>query len=266
MSEINPFQSVDYLEEARGRVTEQFKNKIVFDRYLQLMVQSNIEIEEVFRQLMQERSIDTAVGAQLDIIGDIVGQDRTLLSVDVLDYFGFQGKVNAGSFGTLEDPTAGEIFFSLDSPVAGNVQLSDDVYRLFIKAKIAKNNTSATPEDTEQAIRMIFGVDKVQITEGVANFTVLVGKKLSSMERELLNYVSYSSGYPSRLIPKPIGVGVKFGQFDGNNFFGFAGVRDAKGFGTLISVADYGVGYGNNYGQSINDLAPNVGGKFATLF
>lgn len=266
MSEINPFQSVDYLVDARDRVTEQFKKKIVFDKYLQLMVQSSIEIEDVYRQLLQERSIDTAVGAQLDVIGDIVGQDRTLLAVDVIDYFGFQGKVNAGSFGTLSDPTAGEIFFSLNSPVAGNVQLSDDVYRLFIKAKIAKNSTSATPEETEQAIRMIFGVDKVQITEGTANFTVLVGKQLSSMERALLDYVSYSSGYPSRLIPKPIGVGIKYGQFDGNNFFGFAGVKGAKGFGSLNRIADYGFNYGNNYGQSLYVLAPNSGGKFASLF
>ena len=81
---INDFSIVDYLEEGRSRVTEQFKDKNVFDKYLQLLLGGKIELQEVFRQLMQERSIDTATGAQLDIIGDIVGQPRELIDLSLI--------------------------------------------------------------------------------------------------------------------------------------------------------------------------------------
>ncbi len=266
MSQLNPFEMQDFLGEARERVTQQFKDKVVVDKYLQLMLQSRIEIQEVLRDLMQQRSIDTAVGVNLDIIGKIVGQDRALLSVDVLEYFGFKGKVNAGSFGTLADPTVGAMFYSLNTPKAGNILLTDDVYRLFIKAKIFKNSSRCTPEEFIESIRMIFSVDKVQLTEGGANVTVLVGRDLSAMEVALLDYVSNSNGYPSRLIPKPIGVGVKWGHFDGENFFGFRGVSGARGFGRLKQIADYGVNYGNEYGLSLNELVEGSGGRFASLY
>lgn len=265
----NEFQIIDYLAEARARYTEQFKyaSAPIFDSYVQVLLKGKLELQEVFRQLMQERSLDTATGVNLDNIGEIVGQDRELLSVDVLDYFGFSGQVNAGSFGKLADPTVGAMFYSLNSPDAGNVLLTDDIYRLFIKAKIFKNSMSATPEEFISAVMLIFGVDKVQITEGRAHITVLIGKSLSPMERALLNYVSYSSGYPSRLVPRPLGVSLEFGQFDGQNFFGFVGVQGAKGFGSLNRLAGgYGFNYGQSYGQVKYETTPGSGGKFAKLF
>lgn len=271
---INEFPIIDYLAEARARYTEQFKydpnsgeGAKVFDSYVQVLLGGKIELQEIFRQLMQERSLDTAVGVNLDNIGEIVGQDRELLSVDVLDYFGFSGQVNAGSFGSLTDPTIGAMFYSLDSPKAGNVLLTDDIYRLFIKAKIFKNSMTATPEEFISAVMLIFGVDKVQITEGRAHITVLIGKNLSAMERALLNYVSYSSGFPSRLVPRPLGVSLEFGQFDSQNFFAFQGVPGAKGFGSLNRLeGGYGLSYGLSYGQINYELTPGVGGKFAKLF
>lgn len=86
----NSFQIIDYLAEARTRYTEQFRydesgaSAPIFDKYVQLLLGGKVELQEVFRQLMQERSLDTAVGVNLDNIGEIVGQPRTLLSVDML--------------------------------------------------------------------------------------------------------------------------------------------------------------------------------------
>lgn len=89
----NPFNFVDYLELARSRTTEQFKleNAPVFDRYLQLLVVEIQNLQQVFRDLKQLRSLDTAVGDQLDIIGDIVGQDRVLLSADLYSFWFSRG-------------------------------------------------------------------------------------------------------------------------------------------------------------------------------
>ncbi len=66
---INEFNTVDYLEEARDRVTQQFKDQDIFDRYLQILLINNTELQDVIKDLMQKRSIDTAEGVQLDIIG-----------------------------------------------------------------------------------------------------------------------------------------------------------------------------------------------------
>ena len=122
----NPFEIVEYLEVARERVTEQFKRKEVFDKYLQILLAGDMDIQETLEELMQLRSIDTAVGVQLDNIGEIVGQPRELLEADLYEYFGFQGAPNAQSMGTSGDPSVGGLFYSYGTPFGGNVNLDDE--------------------------------------------------------------------------------------------------------------------------------------------
>lgn len=260
----NIFTVEDYLTIARTRTTEQFKSEDVFDRYLQLLIGGFQDVQAVYNDLMKLRSVDTATGAQLDIIGNIVGQDRELIAADLYDFFGMQGALNAFPMGDRNDPTVGGIFYSAGTDFGGNVQLDDDLYRLFIKAKIYKNNTSSTPEQFIQAIRMIFDADQVALVEsGNANAYVYIGKQLSNFEKILLTYISSSAGYPSRLIPKTVGVGLGFGQFESNNYFGFNDSPGAKGFGDISGTYGYGLGYGLNYGQS--DYGLGDGGIFASL-
>lgn len=260
----NIFTVEDYLTIARTRTTEQFKSEGVFDRYLQLLIGGFQDVQTVYNDLMKLRSVDTATGAQLDIIGNIVGQDRELIAADLYDFFGMQGALNAFPMGDRNDPTVGGIFYSAGTDFGGNVQLDDDLYRLFIKAKIYKNNTSSTPEQFIQAIRMIFDADQVALVEsGNANAYVYIGKQLSNFEKILLTYISSSAGYPSRLIPKTVGVGLGFGQFESNNYFGFNDSPGAKGFGDISGTYGYGLGYGLNYGQS--DYGLGDGGIFASL-
>lgn len=244
---INPFTTYDYLQEARSRVTEQFKDKEVFDKYLQLMLYSNIQLQEVFKDLMQKRSLDTATGAQLDIIGDIVGQPRELIDTALIAYFAFDGYPEAQPYGDLNNTSLGGLYYSFGDPLAGNTLLNDEQYRLFIKTKIFKNNTQATPNQFLQYISFVFGVQiNNVISEGNAEFTILVGKELSSFERTLLTYTSNFNGYESSFVPKPIGVKINFGQFDSENYFGFQGSPNAKSFGDLDNSS--------------------IGGKYAQLY
>ncbi len=289
MSEINPFFLDSYLEVARSRVTQQFMldadgtGPIVFDKILQLLLGGKIELQEVFRQLMQERSLDTAVGAQLDLIGEIVGQPRELIDTALLTYFAYLGYPDAESFGDLDNSGVGGFYRGVDAPLAGNTLLNDDQYRLFIKAKIIKNSTNATPNQLLEFINFVFDSPQNQLTEeGDASYTLLVGKELSSFEKVLLTYVSYSSGYPSRFVPKPIGVRVNYGSYVAGDAFAFQGVAGAKGYGdlTVLSLAggwDTGWdvsfggsvegGYGLTYGISYGGAGEVVvgGGKYASL-
>lgn len=233
---IPDFIEFDYLEEARDRVTEQFKEKDVFDKYLQLLIDQQESIQQVFKDLIQKRSIDEATGVTLDVIGEIVGQPRELIAVDLFNWFSFQGVPIEGSFGDLSDTTLGNRFWDLDLALSGNVLMDDQTYRLFIKAKILKNTTSSTPEEFINFVRFIFGAQyNVVVGEGQAEFTFLIGKVLSPFEQALLSYVSSPNGYPSRFIPKTTGVRVNYGYFDSEAYFGFQGSPNAQGFGDLIS-------------------------------
>jgi len=263
---INSFETVDYLEEARSRVTEQFKEKNVFDKYLQLLINGKVELQEVFRQLMQERSLDTAVGVNLDNIGEIVGQPRTLLSVDIFEFFGFQGVPNAGSFGDFYDPSVGAVFYDANNPRFGNITLTDDIYRIFIKAKIAKNSTHATPEQVMDFANFIFSTSGSTIqSEGGAAYTLLVGKELSSFERSLLTYIQKTDSYNAYLLPQPLGIRVNYGNFDFDSFFGFQGVPNAKGFGNYTFLLADGSQVADGTHLAGPSLQEGVGGKFASF-
>ena len=267
MSEINPFFLESYLEIARSRVTEQLKTEDhpIFDKYIQLLLGGKIELQEVFRQLMQERSIDTAVGAQLDIIGDIVGQPRELIDTALLTYFAYLGYPEAESFGDLDDSSVGGYYRGVDDPVAGNTLLNDEQYRLFIKAKIIKNSTNATPNQILEFINFVFNSSHNQlIEEGDAAYTLMIGKQLSSFETILLTYISYSSGYPSRFVPKPIGVRVNYGTYISGEAFAFQGVTGAKGYGDLFSgTFGWDAGWDTEWGES--DFVISDGGVYASL-
>lgn len=267
----NEFLLENYLEVARSRVTQQFMldadgtGPIIFDKYLQILLNGKIELQEVFRQLMQERSIDTAVGAQLDIIGEIVGQPRELIDTALLTYFAYLGYPDAESYGDLNDSSLGGFYRGLTDPLAGNTLLNDEQYRLFIKAKIIKNSTNATPNQLLEFVNFVFGSTQNQIVEeGGAAYTLLIGKELSSFEKVLLNYVSFSGGYPSRFVPKPIGVRVNYGTYISGSAFGFQGAVGVKGYGDLDNgTYGYGAGYGLSYGDS--DFTATDGGVYASL-
>ena len=216
---VNNFENINYLDLARTRTTEQFKleNTPVFDAFLQLLTVEMQTLQRTFQDLMQLRSLDTATGEQLDVIGRIVGQDRVLLSADLYEFFGFQGALKAGSYGNLTDSTIGAKWWSLGKPLGGNVQLDDDTYRTFIRAKILKNTTASTSEDFIKAINLIFGTESTLAIEDTstepATVMVLFNRHLSDFEKALLYYVDDSGGYPSRLIPKTVGVRLIFGEY-----------------------------------------------------
>ena len=245
---VNPFQVYDYLQEARDRVTEAFKDKEVFDKYLQLLLVANIELQEVFKDLMQKRSLDTATGAQLDIIGRIVGQPRELIDTALLDYFAFDGYPTAAPYGDLDNPSEGGLYYSVGDPLAGNTLLNDDQYRLFIKAKIIKNTTNVTPNQYLEFLSFVFGTNLSNVlSESNAEFTVLIGKELTPFERVLVTYSSKGDeDYESSFIPKPVGVKINYGQFNPDRYFGFQGAPNAKGYGDLSDSS--------------------AGGKYATFF
>ena len=216
---INEFEIVDYLEEAKTRVTDQFKNKPTFDKYLDLLLRGSVELQETFKHLQQLRSIDTATGVSLDNIGEIVGISRGLVSAEIFTYFGNRDVTGTipnpqgGRYGSLTDSSVGAPWYSLNGPLGISREPSDEEYRLIIKAKIVKNRTLARPEDE-------FAPAKVRIG---------IGKILSTVERGLLFNLQGSGS----LLPKTAGVNYQYQEFQSTRVFALAGFPGAFGPGDL---------------------------------
>lgn len=230
MSELNPFVNEEFLSVARSRVTEQFKNKTVYDKYVQLLLSGKIELQNVIQQTMQLRSLDTATGKQLDVIGEIVGRPRGLVTSEIFYYFGFEGAQSAESFSSTTDPTVGGQWYSVDAPRGTSREPSDDEYRLILKAKIIKNRTLARPEDVITAYKFLFGASQVTITElAPAEVRIGIGKILNNVERGLL----FDLGGAGQLLPKPAGVSYTYTEFQAGRVFATDGFPGAVGTGDL---------------------------------
>ena len=235
---LNEFDTVPYLEEARNRVTYAFTDKPIFDKYLQLLILGQVEIQEALKQVMQLRSIDTAEGEQLNVIGRIVGQERELIAAEMLEYFGFDGYPESQSYGDLENTSTGGFYYSLGTPLTGSVLLNDEQYRLFIKAKILKNTTFATPEDFLGFVKFVFGTEINNVlAEGGGEFTILIGKELNSFERALLTYKTKYQDFDAPFVPKPVGVRINYGHFPTDNYFAYQGAPGAKGYGDVFDTS-----------------------------
>lgn len=242
---VNEFEIKDYLKDLRSKVTFAFEDSPIFDKYLQLLVRPSVEIQEVLRELMQERSIDTAVGAQLDIIGNIVGQPRELMDTEFIPFFGYEGAFEAQPYGDTTKPAIGGYYWDINTSLTGNVLLNDDQYRLFIKAKILKNVTRATPEDVIKFIKFVFGAERVQITwdEGAEQALIMVSDDLNLFEIALLRYF-VDDKYRSYFVPKSLGVGYVFGTAPTIDPFSYLGTPGGLGFGTYIIETNEVVGGG----------------------
>lgn len=253
----NAFTEVDYLSQGRGRVTEQFKNKPVFDAYLKLIMDSLNELQGVYKDLMQLRSIDTAVGAQLDLIGDIVGQPRTLVNYDAFPYFGFDGATAAQTFGTTSDSTIGGLFRSVNQEEGAAAEVDDETYRFLIKARIIANTTRATPEAIISGINFVTGnANTTLVEQPFAHITLEVQNNLTDFQAYFLKGLSDQGS----IIPIPIGVTVDYVFFE-EEYFGF--YEDPNALGLIDPITGYGHGYGTSYGEL--DESTLVGGYISDL-
>lgn len=149
------------------------------------------EMDELFaaiEDVYNGRFLENAVGAQLDVIGEILQQSRNInLGTK---YFGFLGAPLAEGFGTVSDPTTGGTFKSV-SDVGGTViPLGDAVYRrvLYTKAYLL-NKRDTSIETIYHAVCTLLGtVPRGLVISEPANMQVdITASSLDvTLEQELL--------------------------------------------------------------------------------
>lgn len=228
---------IDHLTLAESRLATQFRDSENLINYLRALMVEAPNLEQVFRDIIDQRWLDTAEGVNLDILGAIVGQPRILVNASIVYYFGFTGASGAQPFGTLVDDSIGGRFRSYKEPTAGNRELTDTEYRAFIKSRIVKNSITPTIPQMISFFRFLFNTDEVIVLDGPMSYVIQIGRILSANEKSfLLN---------TDVAPKVAAVRATYMEYDADNAFGFAGIPNSLGFGSV-----------NN---------SNIGGKFASL-
>ena len=225
--------SNDIIIKGLSRLAYQFEDSVNFKSFIETFLRQFQDLEISNLQLLNERYLNTAVGKQLDGIGEIVGLERPEKDKDLAGIFGFKFDLTALGFGDINDPDIGGNFWD---GVSSKVLIGDDLYRLLLRAKIIKNQTAMTVDDTLRLISFTFGnIDVRYFLTTNLKPRYDIGKILTPFEISLL---------PD--LPVLIGIDIVeyhiVPEFDA---FGFDGDPDALGFG------------------DIND--PNVGGNFSEI-
>ncbi len=156
MAEITFDQyKIDLITQACKRLLAEFDpSRKGIQPFINALVQQTQDWNDITQTVFSGRFVDNAVGVQLDIIGDIIGQARPFLDGDNITYF----KWDAGSTTQGWDGTAG--WFVENAPDSGLVPANDLIYRNFIFGKIFKNQvTGASIPEILQFINLTFKLD-----------------------------------------------------------------------------------------------------------
>lgn len=173
------------------RIYAQYRNKPKAVAWYAITRTLADEIAAAAADVRNMFEIDDNVGAQLDIIGRIVVADRNFIGSTPLTVSQF-GDVDA-EFGDLD------AVFSATS-IGQDSEMSDEFFRLVIRAKIVKNNSDATIESILDGVTFLIpSADVVRIIDGEdMSFSIEFQGNITDLERyALLN---------AKLIPKPQGV------------------------------------------------------------
>ena len=215
---------LDHEAQAVSRLLTQFRDATTLQGYIKALMSEANPIEMALFDTLTKRGIDTAEGVQLDILGDIVGQSREIVDASALTFFGYVGApTNVGGYGSARYLSEGE-------STIGTRDLTDEEYRLFIRARVAKNHSSGTINDTVNLVSFIVGSTNIIVTDGTEPATFSVGVLEDDITANAKIFISQSD-----LIPKPAGVQIdKLFTFPSTGAFAYAG---ASG-----TIAGYNVG------------------------
>lgn len=151
-------------------ITSEYKEKPNFTAFLTAFLNPLDDVETCGKTVRQAFDIDNAVGAQLDILGQVLGVGRNV---------NFQ-------------------------PTTGSATMTDEYYRMCLKARIAINGWDGSREKLEEALENAFP-DAVFIVSDNQDMSMDVVYVTGTTDQYLLELLQ--NGY---IIPKPAGVRINY--------------------------------------------------------
>lgn len=150
--------------------------------------------------------LNGAQGAQLDVLGQWIGQSRVIPGILVAGFFGFS-ELSSGlpdglqlPFGELSSQSIGGIWYNLGDTAAGTTTLTDPQYITILKARIARNQSNGTLSAIEKALNFIFGVGCKVADNGTLSLAITVSQPISPVNQSLISGLD--------ILPRPSGVAI----------------------------------------------------------
>lgn len=207
----------------------QYQNKQRAKATIELFV-SEILASGIIFDVRDAYNINTAVGAQLDIIGKYVGIDRFFNVSNPVDYFALTDYIEIDpdsdekyGFTTYADfdeyQFNGTMNYSSIFTVAN--KLNDDDYRTLIKLKIIQNYSNHSHKSIDESIHSFFGSMIVPYSDGNMNMYYFVTENQTSLIKAAII---------KEVLPRPLGVGIGYIIIIPNDedFFGYTSYSDIE--------------------------------------
>lgn len=191
-------------------ITSEHNQRQKFMAVVEAVVNPMVDLVNLAESLPAAFDIDTAIGVQLDAVGEWVGISRQINTPLAGVYFSFDAAGVGFDQGVWKGPF---------DPDSGVVTLDDDTYCLLIKAKIGANHWDGTMAGSAAILNAIFDGDTYVFIEDHQDMTMTIG--VAGKIPSALFLALLSGGY----IPiKPAGVRVDITVVtskDGAPIFGF---------------------------------------------
>lgn len=190
-------QEQDYKTIAHSRLTDRHRNDDTFLAILDTLIELKEDRQQQYLSLGTTLlDIDGSTGKNLDLIGKLIGEERSLVNFIDRSYFGFLGARLAESYDV-------GYWYSLYRNRYGTLRtLTDDEYRRVLKARIIKNSSDSGRNSLLEVVNVLTGNESSRISENTNN---------SSINLEVFDTDGLASYYLSQykndknLIPVPMG-------------------------------------------------------------
>lgn len=133
----------DYL----SLITSLYQSQPRYIAWITALVQPLVDLQATMNDLREAFDLDTAVGVQLDQVGEWVGRSRYLETPLTGVYFSWDETGVGWGQGAWLGPY---------DPVTGLIALPDDAYRTLLRAKIAANSWDGTIPGAYEAWEIVF--------------------------------------------------------------------------------------------------------------
>ena len=187
----------DYQVTARSRLTDRHRSDEAFLTILDTLIELKEERQREYLSLAETfLDIDKSTGKNLDVIGKLIGEERTLVNFIDRSYFGFLGARLSESYDV-------GYWYSLYKNKYGTLRtLTDEEYRRVLKARIIKNSSDSNRNSFLEVLNILSNNKSSAVTEGLDNTAISV--EVEDVDG-LVSY--YLSKYKSdrNLIPVPLG-------------------------------------------------------------
>lgn len=140
-------------------ITSQHRTKPKYIASIKTSIYPFIACLSRLSELSQNYDVDTAEDPYLETLARWVGAPLIIPGVTELEYFGFMDQENSLTFGELDDPNIGGYFRESGQSGVGGLVPQGELLRRLIKAKILRNHSVGTLDETRDILKMVLDHD-----------------------------------------------------------------------------------------------------------